>query len=78
MPAPIVGDTVVLRLAGEINGEPFDVSRQFDYGTLHRPRQRPSNNPTYRALLHSRLEEIVDEITDQAWRMPPYRLKREE
>jgi len=61
-PAPINGDTVVLRLAGEINGMTFDEYRQFDYGTLYKFSQSPSANFTYRALLRSGLEEIVDAI----------------
>ncbi|HEU4780340.1 MAG TPA: hypothetical protein VFS58_10715 [Steroidobacteraceae bacterium] len=67
-PAPINGDTVVLRLAGEINGMPFDESRRFDYGTLYKFSQPPSANPTYRALLRSKLEEIVDAMVNKVWR----------
>jgi len=64
-PAPINGDTVVLRLAGEINGMAFDESQQFDYGTLYKFSQSPSANSIYRELLRSRLEDIVDAILDK-------------
>jgi hypothetical protein len=64
-PAPVVGDTVVLRLAGDINGMPFDLSRDFDYGTLYRFPDRPSSSVRYRELLRSRLDEIIDQLVDQ-------------
>jgi len=64
-PAPTVGDTVVLVLTGDINGVPFDVSRRFDYGTLYRFPRLPSSSSTYRELLRSRLEEIIDEILNK-------------
>jgi len=67
-PAPIIGDTVVLHLAGEINGMTFDESRQFDYATLYKFSQSPSANPIYRALLRTRLDEIIDAIVKKASR----------
>ncbi|HET9474915.1 MAG TPA: phosphatase PAP2 family protein [Steroidobacteraceae bacterium] len=67
-PAPTIGDTVVLRLAGEVNGMPFDATRQFDYGTLYSFPDSPSSSPAYRALLHSRLELLLDEIVNKVWR----------
>lgn len=67
-PQPVVGDTVVLRLAGDINGVPFDVSRQFDYGTLYRSPRKPASYPAYQALLRSRLEQIIDKIVESVWR----------
>jgi hypothetical protein len=62
------GDTVVLHLSGEINGVPFDSSRQFDYGTLYSFPNTPSSSASYRALLRSRLEEAIDEIVGIVWR----------
>jgi hypothetical protein len=67
-PAPVVGDTVVLRLAGEVNGVAFDVSRQFDYGTLYRSPRPPSSYPAYQALLRSRLDQVIDKIVETVWR----------
>jgi hypothetical protein len=68
---PVIGDTVVIRLAGEIDGRPFDVSREFDYGTIYRSPHQPSSYLMYRMLLRDRLEQIVDEIvgvTPSFWR----------
>jgi hypothetical protein len=64
----INGDTVVLRLSGQINGAAFDFSRQFDYGTLYSFPNTPSSSARYRALLRSRLEDAVDEVAGIAWR----------
>jgi hypothetical protein len=72
--APTVGDTVVMRLAGEIDGRPFDVSREFDYGTLYESPNAPSSYPAYRMLLRDRLDQIVDEILGRSpayWRAGP-------
>ena len=56
-PGPVVGDTVFIRIAGDVNGSSFDVSRQFDYGTLYRSPDIPSESPRYRALLRAKLDE---------------------
>jgi hypothetical protein len=66
--APVVGDTVVLRLAGEVNGVPFDVSSRFDYGTLYWSPHVPSSYPTYRKLLRDRLDEVIDKSLNSVWR----------
>ena len=60
--APVVGDTVVMRLAGEIDGKPFDVTRDFDYGAIYRSPRTPSSYLMYRILLRDRLDQMVDEI----------------
>jgi len=67
-PAAVNGDTVVLRLAGEVNGVPFDVSSRFDYGTLYWSPHLPSSYPAYRSLLRARLEEIIDRAMNSVWR----------
>ena len=59
----VTGDSVRLRLAGTINGVPFDVSRTFDYGYLdYTFPETASSNYIYRALLRDRLEQMADEI----------------
>ena len=70
-PAPVIGDTVFVRITGDVNGTSFDFSRQFDYGTLYRSPDIPSTSPRYRALLHAKLDEIVSEITSIVWRAYP-------
>lgn len=65
MPASTVpgGDSLHLRLAGEINGVPFEVSRAFDYDGLKRKfSEMPSANATYRELLQKAMGELADEI----------------
>jgi hypothetical protein len=58
-----MGDTVLLRLAGTINGVPFDVARSFDYGNLpYTFPNPPSSHPMYRALLRENVRRLVDEI----------------
>lgn len=57
------GDSVHLRITGEINGEPFDVSRMFDYENMRYGfTQMPSANETYRETLRRQLGEMADEI----------------
>ena len=58
------GDSMNVHLAGEINGVPFNASRGFDYSGLPYKEftQMPSDNPTYRELMHKLMEEIADEI----------------
>jgi len=57
------GDTVLLRLAGTINGVAFDVTRSFDYGNLpYTSPDPPSSHPQYRALLRENLRRLIDEI----------------
>lgn len=68
--APVVGDTVVLRLAGEVNGVPFDFSNQFDYGTLYWSPRLPSSYPAYRKLLRDRLDKLIDAALNSVWRAP--------
>jgi hypothetical protein len=67
-PAPLVGDTVFMRIAGDVNGTSFDVYRQFDYATLYRSPDIPSESPRYRALLRAKLDEMLSEITNIVWR----------
>jgi hypothetical protein len=65
VPKPIDGgDSMNVQLAGEINGVPFNATRGFDYSGLpyNGLTQMPSDNPTYRALMHKLMEEIADEI----------------
>ena len=60
------GDSVHLRLAGSINGAPFDVQRVFDYeGLRYKFGEMPSANPRYRELLWKCLGELADEIVAQ-------------
>jgi hypothetical protein len=47
----------------------FDVSRQFDYGSIYTSPRRPSSYLTYRILVRARLEEIVDEIVVKTLRI---------
>jgi hypothetical protein len=57
------GDSVHLRLTGEINGTPFDVARVFDYdGLPHQAFQLPSSGGRYRELLRNSMNEIADAI----------------
>ena len=58
------GDSVLVRLAGDINGESFDVSRRFDYSDLkyNELTEMPSDNATYRERMKRAVVEIVEEI----------------
>jgi len=65
VPKPIPGgDSMNVQVAGEINGVPFNTSRGFDYSGLPYKEltQMPSDNPTYRELMHKLMDEIADEI----------------
>jgi hypothetical protein len=65
VPKPIPGgDSMNVHVAGEINGVPFNASRGFDYSGLPYKglTQMPSDNPTYRELMHKLMDEIADEI----------------
>jgi len=64
VPKPIPGgDSVNVKVAGEINGEPFNASRGFEYdGLPYKFSEMPSDNPTYRELMHKLMNEIADEI----------------
>jgi hypothetical protein len=55
---------VLVRLAGDINGESFDVSRRFDYSDLkyNELTQMPADNATYRERMKRAVVEIVEEI----------------
>lgn len=60
------GDSVHLRLTGEINGTPFDVARVFDYdGLPHKAFQMPSSGSRYRELLWNSMGELADEIVSR-------------
>jgi hypothetical protein len=57
------GDSVHLRLAGEVNGAAFDVFRAFDYdGLPYKFGDMPSSNARYRELLWTSMRQIADEI----------------
>ena len=57
------GDSVLLRLVGDINGVPFDVSRDFDYADLpYGFTELPASNPAYRERLKLAMRAIADEI----------------
>jgi len=60
------GDSVHLRLAGEINGVPFDVTRVFDYdGLHHKAFLLPSSGDRYRELLWDSMGQLADEIVSK-------------
>jgi hypothetical protein len=57
------GDSVLVRVVGDVNGVPFDVSRRFDYSDLpYGFNEMPSANPGYRERLRRAMLEIADEI----------------
>ena len=58
------GDSVLIRLEGEINGVPFDLSRGFDYEDLpyNALSEMPASNPTYRQRMTTAMNEIADEL----------------
>ena len=66
------GDSVLVRVTGEINGVPFDLSRHFDYEDLpyNTLTALPSANPTYRKRMTRALEEIADELVALSRRTP--------
>lgn len=63
------GDRVVISAAGEANGKPFDVSREFDYTFLTVPfPQMPASNNEYVVRFKRIFGEIADEIAGKAAR----------
>lgn len=57
------GDSVLVRLVGDINGVPFDVSRDFEYSDLpYGFTEMPASNPVYRERLKLAISAIADEI----------------
>lgn len=62
-----LGDSVLVRLAGEVNGRAFDVRRQFDYSDLRwRLTEMPAANPQYRERLSEALGQLADAIVARA------------
>lgn len=58
-----IGDSFVLRVAGAVDGTPFDVTRTFDYGNLtYTFPSTASSHWVYRALLRDRMEQLADAI----------------
>jgi hypothetical protein len=55
------GDVFVVRISGEVNGKPFDVTRGFDYGKIAFG-EFPSESPVYREHVSGSLREAVDAI----------------
>lgn len=66
-PAPDIGDTVAMHLAGDVNGTPFDLNDRFDYDRLYRFPNLPSSSPQYREQLRTRLDQLVKEISNIVW-----------
>jgi hypothetical protein len=61
------GDSVLVRLVGDINGVPFDVSREFDYSDLpYGFAEMPASNPAYRERLKLAMRAIADEIAGKS------------
>jgi hypothetical protein len=65
------GDSVLVRLAGEINGVPFDLSRGFDYEDLpyNALTDLPAANPAYRHRMANAIKEIVEELAALAGKL---------
>jgi hypothetical protein len=59
------GDVFLLRIAGEVNGRPFDITKGFDYSDI-RFLSFPSENAEYRKRLEKSLSEAVDEVVELA------------
>ena len=59
------GDVFIVRIAGEVNGKPFDVSRGFDYSNLSFV-SFPSENPEYQSRVKGALREAADVILEVA------------
>lgn len=55
------GDSVFIRVIGQINGVPFDIFREFDYSDL-KFSNLPAENPAYIERLRKVMDEIADEI----------------
>jgi len=55
------GNIFVLRVAGKINGTPFDVSKGFDYHDV-KYLSFPSESPEYQRRISQALQRAVDEV----------------
>lgn len=55
------GDSLFIRVIGQINDVPFDLTRAFDYSDL-KYTNLPSENPAYLDRLRKAMEEIADEM----------------
>lgn len=66
-PAPAIGDTVMMRLAGDVDGVPFDESSRFDYGTMYSFPDAPSSSPAYLAQMRARIDLLIDVIANKVW-----------
>jgi hypothetical protein len=58
------GDSVLIRMSGEINGAPFDLTRRFDYEDLpyNTLTEMPAANPQYRERMTNAMNSIADEL----------------
>lgn len=65
--AAMYGDTVILRIAGEVDGVPFDQSSTFDYGTMYHFPNAPSSSPDYLRQLRGRIDLLIDGIANKVW-----------
>jgi hypothetical protein len=65
--APAIGDTVVMHLAGDVNGVPFDFESRFDYARMYRFPHPPSSSPQYVAQLRGRLDELTKGVSNLVW-----------
>ena len=65
--APTTGDTVVMRLAGDVNGTPFDLESRFDYGLMYRFPNPPSSSPEYLGQFRGRLEQLAKDVANIVW-----------
>lgn len=60
------GDSVLVRLAGDINGATFDISQRFNYSDLsYGWSELPAANPAYHERMRLALAVIADEIAAQ-------------
>lgn len=65
--AAMYGDTVILRLAGDVNGVPFDQSSTFDYGAMYHFPNAPSTSPDYLRQLRGRIDLLIDGVVNKVW-----------
>lgn len=65
--APATGDTVVMRLTGDVNGTPFDLESRFDYGHMYRFPNPPSSSPEYLRQFRGRIEQLVKDVANIVW-----------
>ena len=47
---------------------PFDMTSQFDYGTMYHSPNAPSSSPEYLAQLRGRLDFLTDQLANMVWR----------